>query len=173
MSSVVAIVKSIVGQVFVVSPEGIRRVLIEGDRLFVGDQVDTGPAGAVTLELTDGRTLDLGRDSQWSGAAPDSGTDLAQASAQAAPSVAELQQAIAAGADPTTDLEATAAGPSAAGSGGAAGGGHSFVQLEETAGRVDPTHRFPYRRPGPGQRGPGQQSPTAHREAETAKAHRG
>ena len=32
MSSVVAIVKSIVGQVFVVSPEGIRRVLIEGDR---------------------------------------------------------------------------------------------------------------------------------------------
>ncbi|MEN5092178.1 retention module-containing protein [Pseudomonas protegens] len=143
MSSVVAIVKSIVGQVFVVSPEGIRRVLIEGDRLFVGDQVDTGPAGAVTLELTDGRTLDLGRDTQWSGAAPDSSTDLAQASAQAAPSVAELQQAIAAGVDPTTDLEATAAGPSAAGTGGAAGGGHSFVQLEETAGRVDPTIGFP------------------------------
>ncbi|QNH80273.1 LapA family giant adhesin [Pseudomonas protegens] len=143
MSSVVAIVKSIVGQVFVVSPEGIRRVLIEGDRLFVGDQVDTGPAGAVTLELTDGRTLDLGRDTQWSGAAPDSTTDLAQASAQAAPSVAELQQAIAAGADPTTDLEATAAGPTAAGTGGAAGGGHSFVQLQETAGRVDPTIGFP------------------------------
>ncbi|MGE8351438.1 MAG: retention module-containing protein [Pseudomonas protegens] len=143
MSSVVAIVKSIVGQVFVVSPEGIRRVLIEGDRLFVGDQVDTGPAGAVTLELTDGRTLDLGRDTQWSGAAPDSSTDLAQASAQAAPSVAELQQAIAAGVDPTTDLEATAAGPSAAGTGGAAGGGHSFVQLEETAGRVDPSIGFP------------------------------
>ncbi|WP_218619712.1 retention module-containing protein, partial [Pseudomonas protegens] len=143
MSSVVAIVKSIVGQVFVVSPEGIRRVLIEGDRLFVGDQVDTGPAGAVTLELTDGRTLDLGRDTQWSGAAPDSSTDLAQATAQAAPSVAELQQAIAAGADPTTDLEATAAGPTAAGNGGAAGGGHSFVQLEETAGRVDPTIGFP------------------------------
>ena len=58
MSSVVAIVKSIVGQVFVVSPEGIRRVLVEGDRLFVGDQVDTGLAGAVTLELADGRTLD-------------------------------------------------------------------------------------------------------------------
>ncbi|MGC5703828.1 retention module-containing protein, partial [Pseudomonas sp. NFXW11] len=143
MSSVVAIVKSIVGQVFVVSPEGIRRVLIEGDRLFVGDQVDTGPAGAVTLELTDGRTLDLGRDTQWSGSAPDSGADLNQAAAQAAPSVAELQQAIAAGVDPTTDLEATAAGPTAAGTGGAAGGGHTFVQLEETAGRVDPTIGFP------------------------------
>ncbi|POA20952.1 adhesin, partial [Pseudomonas sp. FW300-N1A1] len=143
MSSVVAIVKSIVGQVFAVSPEGIRRVLIEGDRLFVGDQLDTGLAGAVTLELADGRLLDLGRDTQWSGSAPDSSTDLAQATAQAAPSVEELQQAIVAGADPTTELEATAAGPSAAGSGGAAGGGHSFVMLDETAGRVDPTIGFP------------------------------
>ncbi|MCL5228737.1 LapA family giant adhesin [Pseudomonas sp. In614] len=143
MSSVVAIVKSIVGQVFAVSPEGVRRVLVEGDRLFVGDQVDTGAAGAVTLELADGRTLDLGRDTQWSGTDPDSNTDLAEATAQAAPSVEELQQAIVAGADPTTDLEATAAGPTAAGGDGAAGGGHSFVMLDATAGRVDPTIGFP------------------------------
>ncbi|WP_283182431.1 retention module-containing protein [Pseudomonas svalbardensis] len=143
MSSVVAIVKSIVGQVFAVSPEGVRRVLVEGDRLFVGDQVDTGAAGAVTLELADGRALDLGRDTQWSGSDPDSSTDLAQATAQAAPSVEELQQAIVAGADPTTDLEATAAGPTAAGTGGAAGSGHSFVMLDATAGRVDPTIGFP------------------------------
>ncbi|WP_413793513.1 retention module-containing protein [Pseudomonas sp. N4] len=143
MSSVIAVVKSIVGQVFVVSPEGIRRVLIEGDRLNVGDQLDTGPAGAVTLELADGRTLDLGRDTQWSANAPDSSTDLAQATAQAAPSVEELQQAIAAGVDPTTALEATAAGATAAGTGGAAGGGHSFVVLDATAGSVDPTVGFP------------------------------
>ncbi|AZE45864.1 T1SS secreted agglutinin RTX [Pseudomonas chlororaphis] len=142
MSSVVATVKSIVGQVFVVSPEGVRRVLVEGDRLYVGDQVDTGLAGAVSLELADGRTLDLGRETQWSGSAPDSSTDLAEAAEQAAPSVAELQQAIVAGADPTTDLEATAAGPTAAGT-GAAGGGHSFVMLDATAGRVDPTIGFP------------------------------
>ncbi|MHC8356452.1 retention module-containing protein [Pseudomonas sp. LB3P81] len=141
MSSVVAIVKSIVGQVFAVSPEGVRRVLVEGDRLFVGDQVDTGAAGAITLELADGRTLDLGRDTQWSGS--DSSTDLAQATAQAAPSVEELQQAIAAGADPTTDLEATAAGPTAAGSGGSAGSGHNFVMLDATAARIDPTIGFP------------------------------
>ncbi|WDM59515.1 retention module-containing protein [Pseudomonas sp. NEEL19] len=143
MSSVVAIVKSIVGQVIAVSPEGIRRVLIEGDRLLAGEEVLTGPGGAVTLELADGRLLDLGRDSQWSADTPDSSTDLDQATAQAAPSVEELQQAIAAGVDPTTELEATAAGPSAAGGGGAAGGGHSFVMLEETAGRVDPTVGFP------------------------------
>ncbi|WP_434570446.1 retention module-containing protein [Pseudomonas sp. Z3-8] len=143
MSSVIAVVKSIVGQVFVVSPEGIRRVLIEGDRLNVGDQLDTGPAGAVTLELADGRTLDLGRDTQWSASAPDSSTDLEQATAQAAPSVEELQQAIAAGVDPTTALEATAAGATAAGTGGAVGGGHSFVVLDATAGSVDPTIGFP------------------------------
>ncbi|MBK5526453.1 LapA family giant adhesin [Pseudomonas sp. TH06] len=143
MSSVVAVVKSIVGQVFVVSPEGVRRVLVEGDRLYVGDQIDTGLSGAVSLELADGRTLDLGRETQWSANAPDSSTDLAEATAQAAPSVAELQQAIAAGVDPTTALEATAAGPSAAGTGGAAGGGHSFVMLDATAGRVDPTIGFP------------------------------
>ncbi|MGE7962469.1 retention module-containing protein, partial [Pseudomonas sp. NPDC089918] len=143
MSSVVAIVKSIVGQVFAVSPEGVRRVLVEGDRLLVGDQVDTGAAGAITLELADGRTLDLGRDTQWSGSDPDSSTDLVQATAQAAPSVDELQQAIAAGVDPTTALEATAAGPTAASGGGSTGGGHSFVALEATAARVDPTIGFP------------------------------
>ncbi|SIR39255.1 retention module-containing protein [Pseudomonas sp. A214] len=143
MSSVIAVVKSIVGQVFVVSPQGIRRVLIEGDRLSTGDQLDTGAAGAVTLELADGRTLDLGRDTQWSATAPDSSTDLAQATAQAAPSVEELQQAIAAGVDPTTALEATAAGATAAGTGGAAGGGHSVVMLDATAGSVDPTIGFP------------------------------
>ncbi|BDU09561.1 hypothetical protein PRtIB026_A04170 [Pseudomonas sp. RtIB026] len=142
MSTVVAIVKSIVGQVIAVSPEGIRRVLIEGDRLLAGEQVDTGAGGAVTLELADGRVLDLGRDTQWSADAPDSSTDLSQATAQAAPSVEELQQAIAAGVDPTTELEATAAGPAAAG-GGSVGGGHSFVLLEETAGVVDPSIGFP------------------------------
>ena len=69
MSTVVAIVKSIVGQVIAVSPEGVQRVLIEGDRLLAGEQIQTGAAGAVTLELQDGRTIDLGRDTQWSAAA--------------------------------------------------------------------------------------------------------
>ncbi|MHA6198244.1 retention module-containing protein [Pseudomonas wadenswilerensis] len=138
MSSVVAIVKRVVGQVIAVSPEGVQRILIEGDRLFAGDQVLTGLSGAVTLELADGRSLDLGRESQWSADAPTSTTDLEEATAQVAPSVEELQQAIAAGADPTKDLEATAAGPQSEGS-GAPGGGHSVVMLDATAAVVDPT----------------------------------
>ncbi|WP_415842622.1 retention module-containing protein, partial [Pseudomonas reidholzensis] len=141
MSTVVAIVKSVVGQVVAVSPEGIRRVLIEGDRLYAGDQVLTGESGAVTLELTDGRILDLGRETQWSAQTPDVSTDLSQESTPTAPSVDELQRAIQAGDDPTVDFEATAAGPTAAGSSGSLGGGHTFVILEASGG-VAPTIGF-------------------------------
>ncbi|WP_367393923.1 retention module-containing protein [Pseudomonas sp. X4] len=140
----IAIVKSIVGQVIAISPEGTQRVLVEGDRVFAGEQIQTGPGGAVSLELADGRILDLGRDTQWSADAPDSVADLSAATAQAAPSVDELQQAIAAGADPTTALEATAAGPTGAGANpGGIGGGHSFVMLEAVGGSVAPTIGFP------------------------------
>ena len=48
----------------------------------MGDQIDTGLSGAVSLELADGRTLDLGRETQWSANAPDSSTDLAEAGYQ-------------------------------------------------------------------------------------------
>ena len=140
----IAIVKSIVGQVIAISPEGTQRVLVEGDRVFAGEQIQTGPGGAVSLELADGRILDLGRDTQWSADVPDSVADLSAATAQAAPSVDELQQAIAAGADPTTALEATAAGPTGAGANpGGIGGGHSFVMLEAVGGSVAPTIGFP------------------------------
>ena len=50
MSSVIAIVKSVVGQVFAVSAEGASRLLVEGDRIFQDDQVLTGTSGMITLE---------------------------------------------------------------------------------------------------------------------------
>ncbi len=141
MSTVVAIVKSIVGQVIATSAEGAHRVLVEGDRLYVGDTLDTGAGGMVTLELADGRMLDLGRDTQWSSA--DAASPITEATAQSAAEaraeVVDVQRAIVAGADPTQDLPATAAGPGAGGAaGGAAGGGRSFVLLSETAGEVQP-----------------------------------
>ena len=146
MSSVVAVVKSVIGQVLAVSAEGQRRVLVEGDRLFLGDLVQTGDAGAVALQLPDGRVLDLGRDSELAPHAP------AQPAVTA--SAEELQKAIAAGADPTQTLAPTAAGPSAgAGGSGPAGGGHSFVLLEETGGHVDPS--IGYTTSGPGAAGQG------------------
>ncbi|WP_322978515.1 retention module-containing protein [Pseudomonas sp. C11] len=136
MSSVIATVKSIVGQVFAISAEGARRVLVEGDRLFSGDQVLTSANGAVTLELADGRMLDLGRESQWSegdSRAAAQNAETAQQVESPGDDVAQLQQAIEAGLDPTQAFEATAAGPAAAGGSNAASGGHSFVVLDATA----------------------------------------
>ncbi|MGY4531322.1 VCBS repeat-containing protein [Pseudomonas sp. TE3786] len=141
MSTAVAIVKSIVGQVIATSAEGAHRVLVEGDRLYVGDTLDTGAGGMVSLELADGRTLDLGRDTQWSSAdsASESAATPAQSTADAHAEVLDVQRAIVAGADPTQDLAPTAAGPGAGGAGGgAAGGSHTFVLLSETAGAVQP-----------------------------------
>ncbi|TLX79722.1 retention module-containing protein [Pseudomonas nicosulfuronedens] len=143
MSSVVAVVKSIIGQVIAVSPEGVQRVLVEGDRIYQGDQLLTGAAGAVTLDVGNGKLVDLGRDSQWSSAdLPQAEAPRATTQANDVPSTEDLQKAIAAGLDPTQALAPTAAGPSAAPSAagnGGVGGGHSFVVLDATAGRVDPT----------------------------------
>ncbi|WP_271194379.1 retention module-containing protein, partial [Pseudomonas turukhanskensis] len=155
MSTVVAIVKSIVGQVIATSAEGAHRVLVEGDRLYTGDTLDTGAGGMVTLELTDGRTLDLGRSTQWSSAdvASESTEATAQSASDARAEVLDVQRAIAAGVDPTKDLAPTAAGPGAGGAGGAggpAGGSHSFVLLSETAGAVQPEIGIDFTNPAGG-----------------------
>ncbi|VFS56481.1 Uncharacterised protein [Kluyvera cryocrescens] len=55
-------IKAIIGQVFAISPDGSRRLLVEGDKILAGEQLETGANGAVTLTLPDGKTLDLGRD---------------------------------------------------------------------------------------------------------------
>ncbi|MDZ7888227.1 MAG: retention module-containing protein, partial [Pseudomonas sp.] len=135
MTIIIAIVKSIVGQVFALSPEGTRRLLIEGDRLFAGDQVTTGQEGMISLKLNDGRILDLGRDSQWTANAD---TPQVATTPSAELSASELQQAITLGLDPTAELEATAAGAGGAtGTGGAAGGGHSAVVLDVTGAQIE------------------------------------
>ncbi|WP_372877625.1 retention module-containing protein, partial [Pseudomonas sp.] len=139
MSNFVAVIKSLVGQVFVVSLDGLKRQVFEGERLFQGDQVVTASGAAATLELADGDVIDVAANGNWQAA-------VAQAPEQAQTTQApasELEQAIAAGFDPTADLEPTAAGPGAAGgAGGAPGGGHSFVMLDETAQQLDPTVGF-------------------------------
>ncbi|WP_324731457.1 Calx-beta domain-containing protein [Pseudomonas paeninsulae] len=139
MSNFVAVIKSLVGQVFVVSLDGLKRQVFEGERMFQGDQVVTASGGSATLELANGDVIDIAANGNWQ-----AGGNQASESAQAAPEPAsELEQAIAAGFDPTADLEPTAAGPGAAGgAGGAAGGGHSFVMLDETGQQLDPTVGF-------------------------------
>ncbi|WP_372242734.1 retention module-containing protein [Pseudomonas sp. B14-6] len=151
MATLIGTVSKIIGQVFAESG-GTRRVLAEGDRLFAGDQLITGADGAVAVHLKNGQELTLGRGSSLQmnsqllanqAAHVETAEAVTPTQAQLT-DVEQLQKAIAAGDDPTQTAEATAAGPASTGApGGAAGGGHSFVMLEEVGGRVDPTIGFP------------------------------
>ncbi|QAY84798.1 retention module-containing protein [Pseudomonas arsenicoxydans] len=152
MATLIGIVSKVIGEVFAVAGDGARRALVEGDRLFAGDQLVTGAEGAVAVHLQNGQELTLGRGSSLemtsqllAHQAPHVDTAEAVTPTQAQlTDVEQLQKAIAAGDDPTQNAEATAAGPAPTGApGGAAGGGHSFVMLEEVGGRVDPTIGFP------------------------------
>ncbi|WP_212626803.1 retention module-containing protein [Pseudomonas sp. PP3] len=151
MATLIGTVSKIIGQVFAVASDGTRRVLVEGDRLFAGDQLNTGAEGAVAVRLQNGQELTLGRGSSLqmnpqllAHQTPHVNTAEAVTPSQAQLSdVEQLQKAIAAGDDPTQTAEATAAGPSTGAPGDAAGGGHSFVMLEEVGGRVDPNIGFP------------------------------
>ncbi|WP_030131910.1 retention module-containing protein [Pseudomonas sp. QTF5] len=150
MATLIGIVSKVIGQVYAVAGDGTRRTLVEGDRLFAGEQLVTGAEGAVAVQLKNGQELTLGRDSSMPMTAQLLAHQAphAQAAEVVAPSqaqltdVEQLQKAIAAGADPTQTGEATAAGPGATGAPGGLGGGHSFVLLEEVGGRVDPTIGF-------------------------------
>jgi len=149
MAKFIGVVSKVVGQVFAVDSDGSRRLLVEGDRLYAGEQLETGNAGAIAVRLDNGAELTLGRDSSLqmspellaSQASHVQTDDVAPSQAQLT-DVERLQQAIAAGADPSEEAEATAAGPNQ-GAPGALGGGHSFVMLTEVADRVDPTVGFP------------------------------
>ncbi|MDP2446804.1 retention module-containing protein, partial [Pseudomonas sp.] len=138
MTTIVAIVKSLVGQVFAVSLDGLKRQIFEGERLLMGEQVLTGLGGEVTLQLANGELVNLAQNSNWQAPASD-----AQADDNKAEPNPGLEQTLAAGFDPTVDLEAPAAGPGAGGgTGGAAGGGHSFVLLGETGQQLEASIGF-------------------------------
>ncbi|MEJ5864500.1 retention module-containing protein [Pseudomonas farsensis] len=149
MAKLVGVVSKVVGQVMAIGDDGQRRLLVEGDRLYAGEQLETGATGAVAVHLQNGAELTLGRESSLemtpqllANRAPHVDTPDAVPSEAQLTDVEQLQRAIAAGGDPTQDAEATAAGGNP-GSVGALGGGHSFVLLTEVAGRVDPTIGFP------------------------------
>ncbi|MCW2488782.1 retention module-containing protein, partial [Candidatus Symbiopectobacterium sp. NZEC127] len=120
MNSVIGIIKFVIGQVFVISLDGTQRLLTAGDKIYRGEEIVTGGDGSVSITLPDGKTLDVGRNSQWS----DTTSVVPQATAQDAQDVAALQDAIAQGADPTQVLEAPAAGNTDVGEAGDGGGSH-------------------------------------------------
>ncbi|ROO36696.1 RTX toxin [Pseudomonas sp. 7SR1] len=151
MAALIGTVSKVIGQVFAQATGGLRRPLVEGDRLYAGEHLVTGAEGAVAVQLANGQELTLGRESDLTltsqllaRQAPGVETPEAAAPSDAQlTDVQKLQQAIAAGADPTQTGEATAAGPGAGNAPGGLGGGHSFVLLEEVGGAVDPSIGFP------------------------------
>ncbi|RON60731.1 retention module-containing protein [Pseudomonas fluorescens] len=152
MATLIGTVTKVIGQVFAVAADGSKRGLVEGDRLFAGDQLITGAEGAVAVHLQNGQELTLGRDSSLTmtgqllagQAAHVNAAEAVTPSDAQLTDVEQIQKAIAAGDDPTKSAEATAAGPNAPGNTtGELGGGHSFVLLTEVGGRVDPIIGFP------------------------------
>ncbi|QKJ37068.1 retention module-containing protein [Pseudomonas sp. MPDS] len=150
MAALIGTVSKVVGQVFAEAVGGLRRPLVEGDRLYAGEHLITGAEGAVAVQLQNGKELTLGRGSDLTlspqllanqASASDTPEATTPSDAQLT-DVQKLQQAIAAGADPTQTGEATAAGAEGGNPGGV-GGGHSFVLLEEVGGEVDPQIGFP------------------------------
>ncbi|MED7668656.1 retention module-containing protein [Pseudomonas moraviensis subsp. stanleyae] len=152
MATLIGTVTKVIGQVFAQKGNGEKILLIEGDRLYAGDQLITGAEGAVAVKLQNGQEMTLGRGSSitmtgqlLADQAVSVNVDEAQTPSQAQlTDVEQIQKAIAAGEDPSKTAEATAAGPNApTGNPGELGGGHSFVLLTEVGGRVDPVIGFP------------------------------
>nr|WP_298141006.1 retention module-containing protein [uncultured Pseudomonas sp.] len=148
MSSSIGVVTQVVGEVSAVGSDGSRRLLVEGDRVFLGEQLICANDGAVAIDLDHGGVLTMGRasslvlSSEWlAGEVAESPPP--EPSAEQLQEVAALQRAIAASEDPTMTTEAPAAGPQAGGGGaGGGGGGHSFVLLSETGGQLQPDIGF-------------------------------
>jgi VCBS repeat-containing protein len=151
MARLIGTVRQVVGDVFAVAGNGTKRLVIEGDKVYAGELLQTGPTGAVAVHLAKGGELTLGRDSSMpltpeilaNHATHVDTPDAAPSQAQLS-DVQQVQQAIAAGADPSQITDPPAAGnANPGGSPTALGGGHSFVLLTETAGVVTPVIGFP------------------------------
>ncbi|WP_296261505.1 MULTISPECIES: retention module-containing protein [unclassified Pseudomonas] len=152
MARLIGTVRAVAGEVFAVASNGTKRLVIEGDKVYAGEQLETGATGAVAVHLAKGGELTLGRDSSMA-LTPEilanhaTHIDTPDATAPSQWQLAEvqqLQQVIAAGADPSQVADAPAAGnANPGGAPSALGGGHSYVLLTETAGAVTPTIGFP------------------------------
>ncbi|WP_095067420.1 retention module-containing protein [Pseudomonas sp. Irchel 3A18] len=138
MARLIGTVRQAVGDVVAVSSSGTQRVLSEGDRVFAGEQLQTGTTGAIVVQLEGGGELTLGRESRLS----------------LEPSLLDGQPAHVETLDPLTPtLGLLAAVEQATGleaepvqSGdevvSAEGGGHSAVILSETGAEVTPVTGF-------------------------------
>lgn len=141
MAPTYAIVHTVIGQVYARSPDGLRRLLDKGARVYEGEQIiSLSSEDMITLALTDGRMLDLGRDSQWlQPRGPRNPDHVGEAVQQ----MREIHYPQLAGIDPTLMFEPPAAGPATPDEPGtAAGGRRSVVILDTVGGDVEVSSGF-------------------------------
>ena len=134
----VGTIKVVIGDVKVIGVDGVARQVHVGDKVFAKETIQTAANAVVQVQLENGRTLDLGRDSKI--ALDDDVLNVGQTATTAPPAtgdIAALQAQIAAGADPSKVAEATAAG-GAPGAGGAADGGGGTAVVIDQANSIGP-----------------------------------
>ncbi|MCB1725767.1 MAG: retention module-containing protein, partial [Gammaproteobacteria bacterium] len=103
--------------------DGAERQLVPGDPVHADDVIRTIGVSTVAVSLNDGTRLDLGRDSEAQLDESVYGTDIPALRAAALADVAEIQRAIAEGADPTLVAE-----PPSAGADSGVGGGDTLEE---------------------------------------------
>jgi T1SS-143 domain-containing protein len=146
MATEIGFIKGLIGSAIATAADGSQRTLQVGDKIFANELVNTGAAGAVEIEFTDGSIMDLGRNSQ---AVLDNEVfdpqQAMQAQTQVQDDVEALQQALVDGTDPTLVGEATAAG---AGTQTDGNEGHTPVIVEFLAPIADVVSGFETTGPG-------------------------
>lgn len=102
----VGTIKVVIGDVKVIGVDGVARQVHVGDKVFAKETIQTAANAVVQVQLENGRTLDLGRDSKI--ALDDDVLNVGQTATTAPPAtgdIAALQAQIAAGADPSKWLK--------------------------------------------------------------------
>ncbi|MBM9889984.1 MULTISPECIES: retention module-containing protein [Deefgea] len=130
-------VTQVIGEVKVISASGETRVLQVGDKINIGDTIQTGANGAVAIAFEGAGQMSLGRSDSLSVTA-ELLANILKPAASAADDAAKIQELIAQGADPTQ-----VAAASAAGAGEGENGGHSAVVLDTPNSRVGIETGFP------------------------------
>lgn len=122
MATQIGQIKIIFGSATVTSAEGDRRVIFDGDPVFDGDVIAVDVLTEAKVEYNDGRSVDITETF-----VVEEGND-----------VAELQEAIEAGADPSIIAEPTAAGQDETDN----NEGIDFIEVSHLAPEVTPTSGF-------------------------------
>ncbi len=139
------IVISLTGSVKAIATDGTERILHVGDRVFVDEQIVTGDAGTIAIEFADGLTMDLGRNTQsiLDEEILNLEFDIKPNDAVTKQQVQVTQEALLQDKnfDPTVDLEAPAAGPTA-GAGVGDDDGFSIIQVDYIEPRMTPVNGF-------------------------------